>query len=373
MDKSLYLERVKKYLKLLSLYINKEEATDFSVNENELAFFIKLSERHSLKAFFYQTLLKTHVSIKEEELKKLEEYYFFTLRKGASFDKERKELYEWLNQNEIPFLPLKGIIVKDYYLDPYSREFADNDILFNGKDDVVKKFFTNREYKVESYKKGNHDVYLKKPFYNFEMHRALFALNEDNKKNVVYFDKYLDKALVKERYEHYLKPEDFYIYFTAHSFKHYHGGGCGIRTILDYYFYLKKEQLDFSYIDPELKKLDLLEFSNNMRSLSSKLFNNESLTDEETEMLLYIASSGTYGTIEHSVAKGIEKKGKFGYLMSRIFPPMSFYKTAYPKLYKTKVLIPLAWFIRLFRIIFRNPKRAKAELKAIRKHKKEDK
>ena len=90
-------------------------------------------------------------------------------------------------------------------------------------------------------------------------------------------------------------------------------------------------------------------------------------------MFIYIASSGTYGTLENSVNKGVKEKGKFRYFMSRIFPPMSFYKTYYPFMYKTKVLIPLAWLFRAFRILFKNPKKAATELKMIRKAKKEKK
>ena len=98
---------------------------------------------------------------------------------------------------------------------------------------------------------------------------------------------------------------------------------------------------------------------------------NSSNYEKEEEMLLYIASSGTYGTIEHSVAKGIKEKGKFGYFISRVFPPYRFYKSAYPWAYKTVILIPIAWLCRFFRIIFKNPKRAKSELKTIKNYKEE--
>ena len=88
-------------------------------------------------------------------------------------------------------------------------------------------------------------------------------------------------------------------------------------------------------------------------------------------MLLYIASSGTYGTTEHAVKKGVKEKGKFGYLMSRLFPPLSFYKSAYPWAYKCRILIPIAWTMRFFRILFKNPKGAANEIRIINKQKKD--
>ena len=374
MEKEVFNNRIVKFIKLLSLYLNKKKATDFVIDNNELSFFIKMANRHSLTALLFKALQDTNSKVEEGVLKKLEEHYFLVLRKAILFDKERKELYDYLNTNQIDYLPLKGIILKDYYFDPYTREFADNDILFDGsKDKLVKDFFTNKDYIVELFRKSNHDVYIKKPFYNFEMHRALFGETGDNKKNIVYFKDYLSKAHIKENYEHELSKEDFYIYFTAHTYKHFHVSGCGIRTLIDYYLFLKNNSdLDFTYINQELEKLDLLDFSNQINTLAIKLFDDEPIDEKETEMLLYIASSGTYGTVDHYVAKGVKAKGKFGFLMSRVFPPYSFYKSAYPWAYKCPILIPAAWLWRFFRILFKSPGRAMGEIKLISKCK-EDK
>ena len=88
-------------------------------------------------------------------------------------------------------------------------------------------------------------------------------------------------------------------------------------------------------------------------------------------MFQYIASSGTYGTIEEKVNKGIKQKGKFRYLMSRIFPPRYVYKTYFPPAYKCIILVPLGWIIRCFRLVF-GRSNMKAELKAMHKYKKEE-
>ena len=373
MEKEQFKGYVHQYIKIIALYLNKKKAPDFVIDTNTFAFFLRMSKYHSLYAFLFKALEEVEPNIERRYVKKLEEAYLANLRKAAGFEKERKALYRYLNDNDIDFLPLKGIIIKDYYPDQYTREFADNDILFDGKkDDLVKQFFIKNNYQVEYYRKSNHDVYQKTPFYNFEMHRTLFGESGDNEKVVMYFSDYLNKSLIKENKEHYLSHEDFYIYFTAHSYKHYHVSGCGFRTLIDYYLYLKKEQLDFDYINKELDKLDLLDFSNKIKTLSFKLFDEEPLNEEEEEMLLFIASSGTYGTLEHSVDKGVKEKGKFGYFMSRIFPPLIFYKTAYPWAYKTKILIPIAWCMRCFRVVFKSNKRMRQEFKEIRKHKKEE-
>ena len=373
MEQAQFLQYLKEYIRLIALYLNNKEDPSFEVDKERLSFFYSLSKHHSLKALLYQVIKNTKVVIKQENLEKLEKDYFLNVRKSLAFEEERKALYQFLNEQGIDFLPLKGIIIKDYYPDPHSREFADNDILFGSGDKKIRDFFIENGYQVEAFRKSNHDVYMKKPFFNFEMHRSLFGETGDNEKIVNYFSSYLlDKALVKENHEKYLSKEDFYIYFTAHSYKHFHHSGCGIRTLIDYYLYLKREQLDFDYINQELAKLDLLDFSKMISSLSLKLFDHEPLNPEEEETLLFIASSGTYGTLEHSVQRGVKEKGKFRYFMERVFPPYRFYKTAYPWAYKVPILIPIAWLMRFFRVLFKNPKRAKRELKLISEQK-EDK
>ena len=375
MDKELYLKNLKDYLHLISLYLNKKEEPSFKIDESNFPFFLKLSKHHSLTALFYKVVKDTKVDIKEEYLKVLEPYYFANVQKHVLFAKERKDLTDYLYLNGITYLQLKGLVLKDYYPDPYTREFADNDIYFEGSDEIVKKFFTDRGYEVEIFRKSNHDVYLKKPYLNFEMHRALFGETGDNDKFVEYFAKPKAGPLGHDCNELIYRPNDFYVYFTAHSYKHFHIAGCGLRTLVDYYIFLKKnkenDSLDFKYINKELSKIDLVDFSNQISTLSLKVFDEQELDEQELETLLFIASSGTYGTLENRVNKGVKEKGKVRYFFSRIFPPYRFYKGAYPWAYKVPILIPIAWLCRFFKILFKNPKRATSELKMISKSKEE--
>ena len=116
MEKEIFLNNVKKYIKLLGLYLNKKEDPSFAINKNDLDFFIKLSKHHSLTALLYQALIKVKVDVNKEVLSKFEQYYLANLRKSVLFDKERNELLTYLKENKIEYLPLKGIIIKNYYI-----------------------------------------------------------------------------------------------------------------------------------------------------------------------------------------------------------------------------------------------------------------
>lgn len=372
MEQKLFNKYLYNYIHLLSAYLNDKKLDDKSIDDKELSFYIKLSKFHSLSALLYKAILDTGVKVNKEYLSKLEQVYLYNVRKSVSFDKEREALYKYLNDNKIDYLPLKGIIIKEYYKDPMTREFADNDILFDdNKKELVKQFFLDRGYKVEEYGISNHDVYLKDPFYNFEMHRSLINNIKGTQIYIDYFEGCLSRYPIEEQSKHYQSNEDFYIYFTVHSYKHFSVSGCGIRTLLDYYLFLKNNKLDFDYINKEMVILGLKDFSNLISNLSIKLFDNKELNEEEKEMLLFVASSGTYGTVGNRTEQGITNKGKYGYLLSRIFPPITAYRYHYMWAYNHRVLVPIAWFLRLCRGIFKQHNKTSQELKEINKHKKD--
>ena len=63
MEKETFFKNVKKYIKLLGLYLNKKEDPSFALDKNELSFFIKLSKHHSLMAFLYQAINNVKVNV----------------------------------------------------------------------------------------------------------------------------------------------------------------------------------------------------------------------------------------------------------------------------------------------------------------------
>lgn len=70
------------------------------------------------------------------------------------------------NIEQIPYdmlyLPLKGIIMKDYYPSVVMRQMSDNDILFDADAwERMEKHMILEGYKAEYVGKGNHDVYHK--------------------------------------------------------------------------------------------------------------------------------------------------------------------------------------------------------------------
>ena len=246
------------------------------------------------------------------------------IRKVALMDAEMSEIFVEMEKAGIWYMPLKGTVLKDYYPQFGMREMADHDILFDSSHaDDVKKIMLNNGYDAEHFGAGNHDCYYKQPVCNFEMHRALFGNGHDQAFQKYYHN--VENRLIGAEYEKHFTSDDFYVYMIAHEYKHYSAGGTGLRSLLDTFVYLKNEKIDMDYVTAEAQKLGISVFESTNRSLAQHLFSDGKLTEIDQEMLDYMLSSGTYGTITHGVENKIKKNGwsKLQYMLHRFFVPVS--------------------------------------------------
>ena len=278
------------------------------------------------------------------------------IRKNLLLKTELRKLKNQLEKEQIWHMPLKGSVMADYYPSPGLRQMADVDILIDdSKADKVRRIMVSMGFDTENYGVGVHDVFHKNPVYNFEIHRSLFMDSKEFKTIYDYYAKIKEKCLKKEgcEYRYYFTPEDFYIYMIAHDFKHFSGGGTGIRSLMDVYVYERRfgETLDRDYIRSEVSTFGIADFEKTFRSLSLKLYEGKSLSKEEQEMYDYIFSSGTYGNVQHSVDNDLKKmKGnKLKYVFRRVFPDMEKVRLYYPFFYRFPVFMPFLWIYRFFR------------------------
>ncbi len=346
----------------------------------DLPVLYKVSKRHFLVALIGATVKEAGVELPKE----WEQAISKAVRKNVLFDIERAKLFSFMEQKGIWYLPLKGIVLKDYYPAVGMRQMSDNDILFDYSFcDEVQEYMKSQGYEAVSVGVGNHDVYKKEPVYNFELHSALYSeLHQDGWAE--YYGNVKDRLILDDNssYGYHFTDEDFYVYITSHAYKHYAGSGTGLRTLLDFYVYLKaKPEMDFAYIEKECEVLGIKEFERLSRSLCKKVFDaavlngiedlEQRLSTEEKDMLSYYLSSGVYGTVERGVENRVRKfrkksgsKSKFKYLWSRIIPDMQVMEKHYPFFYKHKILLPIGWLYRLLRVLF-DKKRRKNMMKEL--------
>ena len=106
------------------------------------------------------------------------------------------------------------------------------------------------------------------------------------------------------------------------------------------------------------------------RELAMKVFSLKALTIEDKKLLDYYVMSGTYGNIENALKNSIKYRGKgskLGYMLYRLFPPMSFLEVSVPWVKKSKLLIPPAYIYRFYRCVTSSKKDVKREVKQLEK------
>lgn len=289
-------------------------------------------------------------------------------RKIILFELERERLLVDFEAAGIAYMPLKGVILQNCYPALGMRQMCDNDILFDPtRREDVRDIMLKHGYRIESYGFEEHDVYLKEPCYNMEMHPYLYEQVHGDTFCEYYRD--IFPRLVKDEgngFGYHFTDEDFYIFCTTHAYKHYHYAGNGVRSLMDTYCYRRQKgaSLDAAYLDRELTRLGVKAFDTVAVRLSELLFGEECralrfcpelLSEAESKILAFYIDSGTYGTQAISMdyqlqkleeAKGDGKGAKLRYILRRLFPPRKSLRKNYPLVYRYPVLLPFFWVWR---------------------------
>ncbi|MEE0266155.1 MAG: nucleotidyltransferase family protein, partial [Acutalibacteraceae bacterium] len=273
------------YLSLCALNNTKPDVERVEKMDSEALY--KTCKKHNISAlvcYALEMVITPQQKWQEEKSK--------AVGKNLLFDVERKQITSFMDKNGIKYLPLKGIILKEYYPKTGMRQMSDNDIYYDESfKEKVEAFMLSTGYQLVS-KDSCHYVYQKPPIYNFEMHHSLFEETSKSHFRKYYSD--LEKRLIKDEASNacHMSDEDFYIYIIAHEYKHYSTSGTGIRSLLDCYILLNRfeNQLDWEYIKSEIDKLGLTDFEETQRQLCKKLsvcLDTVDFTKEEVEMLNY--------------------------------------------------------------------------------------
>lgn len=111
---------------------------------------------------------------------------------------------------------------------------------------------------------------------HYDIHTRVLASDiTPNKEGLEYFKDIFNNAVLTDKKLTYnLTPEYHLLYLIQHVAKHLYVQGAGVRMFLDIAVYLKHfDHLNWNYINTELEKIELLDFSYNMFSLCNFWFN----------------------------------------------------------------------------------------------------
>ena len=272
-----------------------------------------------------------------------------------------------LEDAEIPYVPLKGSVIRKYYPEEWMRTSCDVDILVHGKDiDRAVAYLVNT-LGYEEKERATHDISLyTKRGNHIELHFDL--LEEERANNAIdILEKVWENVTLCNgsnfRYE--MSDEFFYFYHIAHMAKHFESGGCGISPFIDLFILDNVCAENIEKRNELLKRGGLLQFADNVRKLAEVWFGNREHDSVTLAIQSFILDGGVYGTYDNKIAlKQSKDGGKGGYVLSRVFVSYDTLKRYYPVLEKHGWLAPVMQVRRWFRLL--NPevaKRARKEVK----------
>ena len=335
--------------------------SEFSnVSEEILEQLYQLSDKHDLAHLAGDALYKNDLLPKDSPAAaKFQKAQVLALYRYTRMEHERKQIYTVFEKEGIPFVPLKGLVIRPLYPQPHLRTSCDLDILVHREDvtrasDVLVHQLNYRTDQTAQY----HDISLFSPSdIHLELH---FSIQEDMPR----LDQFLSQVWtyaspsVQDQWEFRLTPEFFMFHHIAHMAYHFVSGGCGIRPLADLYLLRQKISFDETVLLQMCETCGLKTFYERIIELNKVWFENFVHNETTYQLQSYLLYGGVYGSMEHSLTvKQQQHGGKGKYILHRIFMPYRYLKTKYPILDKHKWLFPIMTVRRWFSLL--SPSRRK--------------
>jgi len=358
-------------LSLISSSITGESLSDSlfsSFSHSDWQSLYALAKKHDLAHLVGDVLLKHHLLPEAEaELSKK----FSSEALSAVFRTQRMagdlaKLRQVFNEAEIPYIFLKGSVIRTWYPEAWMRTSADIDILVRQEDLLKAKSILEGSLSYEfSAEKSDHDISAFGPSkVHLELHYKLIEGAIQGQAERVLSAPWTHATPTGSGSEWAFSDEFFYYYFIAHTSKHFVHGGCGVRPLIDLWVMRQKLPEKAEKRRGLLDQGGLMAFAEQLELLSEVWFEGAEHSAVTKKMEEYIFDGGVYGNAEQYAAMSHVREGnRFRHILQRIWLPRRYLICEYPILEKHPVLIPACQFARWTRLFTGRGSAALRELK----------
>lgn len=323
----------------------------------QLAQVFALARRHDVLPMVADALYRQKDQLDTAAAEQCQSAMFSAVMRYERMQYELEKTCHLLEQAQLPFIPLKGAVLRKHYPQPWMRTSCDIDILVKDVDRaaavLAENGYTNKG-------KGSHDIIFVSPGgVSVELH---FTLIETDPKVDTVLQNVWEYAQPAEPGSacHILRDDMFYFYHIAHMAKHFSMAGCGVRFFVDTWL-LNGIEHDRVAREKLLAEGGLLAFEENARRLADAWFGDGNTDALLEQMQGFVFQGGTLGSNNNHVRINKAKSaGKTGFLLYRIFMPYSRMRLKYPVLKKWPVLLPILWVVRWIQLLAESSKRKNA-------------
>ena len=281
------------------------------------------------------------------------EYYIAWVKKQEEFYQIEKEITNLFNQNEIPHFYFKGTELSKIYDDASIRTRGDIDLYVSLSNlTKAKDLLLANGYTLDEGEDCMHHLGMSKNGLNVELHFNMFD-DDVSKDWLKLFKNPFELTVKKSDYRYQFIDTYHFIYCMMH-FAHHLRTGAGIRYLLDFYYMLKKYDIDYNLLHKLLKEVKLERLYSNiinlLYDLSGIYFDDTIKKEDVTFFKDYLLSYGIHGHSNNETSQAASlHKNKLRYLLSRAFLINKAYRISkYPKMGRHILLYPICVICHLF-------------------------
>lgn len=334
----------------------KTEELSLSVDWEAL---LKLAKEHMLLPLLGDGLQKAGCweKVPQEAAKVLEKATMQAVYHDAQTEHIRAKLEKGLKEEKIPYVFLKGSVLKYDYPEPALRTMCDMDVLVHTEDYLAIERISRGLQGVPGHSDGNHRNYLFPGGVEVEFHPNLIHQDTPVGTEINPGWQYTEQTADGIR----MTEEGIYLNTLCHLANHFVSGGVGVRFVLDVWVnrHLRKNPADREKVETELTRFGLLDFAKNIEALAEHWFGAGESTPLLEELGEYILTSGSHGHMERATLNSVTlSKGgsRASALWGKIFYSRKEMEDRFPWCKGKPWLLPIAWCVRAFRAVTKRGK-----------------
>lgn len=336
---------------ILSAFTSKKSRySDEKCNPEKLYEFFKSQK---IVPILYKAALLNKKLFSNEYFAKIKKEYKKSLFRQTLQDGEKKIIEAYFEENEIPYIVLKGDNIRKLYPAEDMRQSMDIDFMVRSVDYAKAcEILKNLDFEYES-ETQYHTSFKKRPMVNVELHTMLC-----DPKLVVGFEKEFDvwnsaHKKSENSFEYELSNEDLYIYMLAHFAQHMMSSGAGLRCVIDLYLIIQKygSEFDNDYLNERLNRFGFSKLAYACFEAGQIIFLKKTCENEQQVRFIdYLFDCGYTGTNENvRVLRIIEAGGKKSEIRRKTLPGRDAMQRQYPIIKKYKFLLPFCHALRIIK------------------------
>lgn len=271
----------------------------------------------SLIPIVYRGLKK--MSVPEARLKVLDQECVKCKYRSIQHDDSIKTIRRVFDEENIPYILLKGAVLRNLYPEITLRTSSDIDVLIHEKD--VEQAVAKLEEKTDFRKRSQdyHDISLINSRVHLELH---FNIKENDEKPDRLLSKAWEYAIpTQEGSMHVFASEYQLFHIVAHMSHHFLHGGLGVRPFIDLWLIKHKTVFNDNKVEEMLDSCELLQFYKECCHLADVWMCDEKPSETSKIFEDFCLSGGVFGNEKFRIAGSQRKKRGWRYVGSRVFPP----------------------------------------------------